>query len=776
VVSAVSHASGKVADVADFDPYHKWLGIPRAEQPPNHYRLLGTQLFESDRDVIKAAADQRMAHLRTFQTGKHMELSQELLNEVAAAKLCLLKPEKKATYDARLRRQLAAKKQKRGPHKKLPKAVPLAATPHDPEPLARADQKTSVGRARRHRSKGGPMIAAAAVGFLLVAGVIVWALSSDGLLLKQIVQSLGATASPPPSAKPGGADGGTEESPGRAPAEQPPVAPKEPPTETPAVPQEPPADEPEPATGEPEESPEAEPTPGEPEEWPEPEPQKLARPSGDAQKEVLAQLEQVFDLKGAKTRADKVKLAKELLKLGKESKDNPAERFVLLRKTMELACEGGDAALMVEAIDAIGQDFETDVLEAKRKMLVQFARQAEDSVRIRSLVEAAMPVSEAALAERRYETAMALVDASYAACTRPGGRIYRKKLYERREEMKKLVAEEKRIQRTLAALEAEPDNAEAHLAVGRWYCYFKDDWQRGLPHLAKGSDAALAAVARRELGAPPAEAADQIALGDAWWNLANNRRDGEKDALMLRAGTWYQQAANQVTDGLTRMKLDKRLADIAKIEPPATKVGAASPPPGSNGDIRRGRWVDVLRPVDVKKNRVAGTWTRIGDMVKTVAGPDRSRLLLPVRLEGSYELAVEFTPHSSNQCVVIVLPVGLGQCLLVLGWDGIGGLDLIDGARATKNPTTRKLGALQPGRRYTVLARVQLTGENATVGVSLNGIRIIHWTGRQASLSVTNDWGMAERSQPALGADKIAVTFYRVRLRLLSGKVDWVRR
>ena len=53
-----------------FDPYHKWLGVPAAEQPPNCYRLLGIALFESDPDVISTAADRRMALLRTFQTGQ----------------------------------------------------------------------------------------------------------------------------------------------------------------------------------------------------------------------------------------------------------------------------------------------------------------------------------------------------------------------------------------------------------------------------------------------------------------------------------------------------------------------------------------------------------------------------------------------------------------------------------------------------------------------------------------------------------------------------------
>ena len=69
-----------------FDPYHEWLGIPASEQPPHHYRLLGIPPFEESPTVIENAADQRMAHLRTFQTGKHAAESQRLLNEVAAAK------------------------------------------------------------------------------------------------------------------------------------------------------------------------------------------------------------------------------------------------------------------------------------------------------------------------------------------------------------------------------------------------------------------------------------------------------------------------------------------------------------------------------------------------------------------------------------------------------------------------------------------------------------------------------------------------------------------
>lgn len=89
-----------------FDAYHKWLGVSAKDQPPNHYRLLGVDRFESDPDVIASAADQRMAHVRSFQIGKHSDLSQKLLNEIAAAKVRLLNAGKKVEYDRQLRQNM----------------------------------------------------------------------------------------------------------------------------------------------------------------------------------------------------------------------------------------------------------------------------------------------------------------------------------------------------------------------------------------------------------------------------------------------------------------------------------------------------------------------------------------------------------------------------------------------------------------------------------------------------------------------------------------------
>jgi len=92
----------------EFDPYRKWLGIPPKDQPPHYYRLLGIARFEDDADVIENAADRQMAHVRTFQAGQFGALTQQVLNELSAAKICLLDPVRKAAYDDQLRATLKA--------------------------------------------------------------------------------------------------------------------------------------------------------------------------------------------------------------------------------------------------------------------------------------------------------------------------------------------------------------------------------------------------------------------------------------------------------------------------------------------------------------------------------------------------------------------------------------------------------------------------------------------------------------------------------------------
>ncbi len=92
------------------DVYKEWLGIPDGPRPPDHYELLRCVRFEDDLEKIQAHYKKLNAHVRKYATGQYSVQSQELLNELAKAMLCLTDPERKRSYDESLGREFEAEK------------------------------------------------------------------------------------------------------------------------------------------------------------------------------------------------------------------------------------------------------------------------------------------------------------------------------------------------------------------------------------------------------------------------------------------------------------------------------------------------------------------------------------------------------------------------------------------------------------------------------------------------------------------------------------------
>ena len=90
--------------MSDIDVYKEWLGIPEGQRPPDYYTLLRLVQFEDDIDKIRANYRKLNAHVRKYSTGQYLLRSQELLNEMAKAMLCLTDPDGKLEYDAGLGR------------------------------------------------------------------------------------------------------------------------------------------------------------------------------------------------------------------------------------------------------------------------------------------------------------------------------------------------------------------------------------------------------------------------------------------------------------------------------------------------------------------------------------------------------------------------------------------------------------------------------------------------------------------------------------------------
>ncbi|MEO2012846.1 MAG: hypothetical protein ABGZ53_00590 [Fuerstiella sp.] len=85
--------------MAEIDVYKEWLGIPEGDRPPDLYTLLRVVQFEDDAEKIQKNYRKLNAHVRKYATGQYLKESQELLNEMAKAMLCLTDPDAKREYD-----------------------------------------------------------------------------------------------------------------------------------------------------------------------------------------------------------------------------------------------------------------------------------------------------------------------------------------------------------------------------------------------------------------------------------------------------------------------------------------------------------------------------------------------------------------------------------------------------------------------------------------------------------------------------------------------------
>ncbi len=559
---------------APFNPYHCWLGIPPSEQPADHYRLLGLERFEANADVIQHAADRQMAHVRGHQLGQYAALSQKLLNELSAARVCLLDLNKKAAYDTRLRSRSAPRAV----------AIPVSATataetsgsldPAPAVPLVRAhgdSRRTSRSRRRSAVSAAIPLVAACAV-----LGGVVWWLAADGTeppAGRSVSLGTGEPAEPPPPPEPPRPSREAPPETGPTLVETRPNAPPDPPADTQpraALPAEP---------EEPEKKVPDEPDPGELVHQPPAPAGREPVPPPDRQQEFRRVLDEIYNTATVRNREEKRELAAKLTALAEQAAD-PAERFVLLRRASEVASESGDARRMLELVARIADEFKVDRLTAQAAMLDGFAKGATTQEAIESLVISSASVVDELLDADRFDLAETLSAAVHRAAQTPAGHPFRADTLSRRQEVQALRKRWEQVLAARATLESDADDADAHAVVGRWYACVRDDWDRALPHFAQGSVAQLGALAARELDAPPEGPAAEIELADAWWEFGQSDESDAKAAWLHRAAYWYERAWPGLSSPLLQAKVRKRLEALGRPDP---ELAATDPETGSLG-------------------------------------------------------------------------------------------------------------------------------------------------------------------------------------------------
>jgi hypothetical protein len=87
------------------DVYRDWLKITETARPLNHYQLLRLKMFEDNPAKVREHYRAMNTHVRKFAAGEYAKQSQDLLNELAKAMLCLTDSQRKSEYDVTLGRK-----------------------------------------------------------------------------------------------------------------------------------------------------------------------------------------------------------------------------------------------------------------------------------------------------------------------------------------------------------------------------------------------------------------------------------------------------------------------------------------------------------------------------------------------------------------------------------------------------------------------------------------------------------------------------------------------
>ena len=577
---------------APFDPYFKWLGIPPSDRPVDFYRLLGIPHFEDDPDVIANAADQRTGHVKNFLTGQHAKPAQRILNEIGAARVCLLNPETKAQYDKKLQTMPGLKQAGQQP----------PALPAQNAETAAAATAGAGGDCEESSSQWKTLAVALGIGVGLAAVLILL-----GMLLMPGGEG-DVAQNEPPAAQPGDGSGqsstsGPKQPKGKQtkpkdgqPKDPQPKdpAPKDPQPKQPAPenpqpkgpqPKAPQPEAPQPKAPQPKDPQPKDPPPKDPSPKPpapkapqtKPRPasgifasKKLPVPGQEAQRRAEAEVREVFQLGDNMTKQQRLELADKLFASALETKDDPAARFVLLRMAAETVAKTGDVDRTFKMVDELGKLYEVSLLGIKVDALAESSKTAGSGPQAvpanMTVVRAAGILAEEALADDDYRVALRVLEQiALPAARRTGDKTLTAGITKSRRELKRLSDEFAVVEQALSSLKDDPDSGEANLTVGRWYCLEKGNWKKGLPFLGKGSDASLADPAKRDL-AGPKQAASQAELADAWWKLSEDkdRKKDEVGQLRARALHWYRNALPGLS-GLLKIKVQRQIEEAGGV-------------------------------------------------------------------------------------------------------------------------------------------------------------------------------------------------------------------
>jgi hypothetical protein len=294
-------------------------------------------------------------------------------------------------------------------------------------------------------------------------------------------------------------------------------------------------------------------------------PALLPLPAPDAIEAAQKGVRESFkdDYAHARKPEDRLPLARKLLDQALTMVGADVERLGMLREACELAARAGETALALEAIDEQAARFAFSQGEERLRVLMLAVVKPASVESALAAGDALCGLADDGIADDNYLFAQRAAKEADTLARRlkdPQFAARSKLLLER---AKLLGDDYDKLGEITDLLGNTPP--DAHQRYGRFLCFQKGDWSRGLAHLAEGDDPALKAIAQAEIaaGAEEAESDAPLKVADGWYDFGQKQRAALKEEIHAHALAWYRRAGT-TAQGLAKVRLDKRIEELER--------------------------------------------------------------------------------------------------------------------------------------------------------------------------------------------------------------------
>jgi WD40 repeat protein len=256
-------------------------------------------------------------------------------------------------------------------------------------------------------------------------------------------------------------------------------------------------------------------------------------------------------------------LVTKLLAQARQAENLPEERYAALELAETMAIDAKAVQLAIEAADEFGVWFEGDGRARLVNVVAGLGKTCRSPQERTLLATVSVRLASEAAAEDRFldATRMLEVAASAAAGARKSDlQDAVKAASDRIEKAKAALATYENALKLLATNSTDP---AANLVAGRFLCFVRGDWAKGVAHLARCSDERLRKAAEKEL-AKPESSEDWETLGDLWQAAAIAAEESDRPSCSASAEFAYRKALEEAA-GLRKVKIQRSLDEVGPV-------------------------------------------------------------------------------------------------------------------------------------------------------------------------------------------------------------------